>query len=80
MRLNPNYHVLVQNGSQKMIDSLSYLQYDLEQSELNIAAYIVLIDQLDEFKNLLTRAVPDWRIETRQDFADRYEDEVQLIG
>jgi hypothetical protein len=78
MKLTQGYQVLVTVSNQKMIDALQYLAHDLEQSELNISAWITLINSLDDFKHLMQRATPDWHFETRAQFADKYEDEVQI--
>jgi hypothetical protein len=79
MKLNPTYHVLVANGSHELVEELQYLQENLEDSELNISSWVVLMNRLDEFKNLMQRATPDWKVTSREDFKEKFEeDEVEI--
>jgi hypothetical protein len=81
MRLNQTYHILVTCENESIIDALCYLRHDLANNptDLNIAAWVTLINRLQDFTELMQRATPDWRITSREDFADKYEDEVQIV-
>lgn len=81
LKLQPTYHVTVNAKAESLIEDLQFLTDDLNNSELDISKWVVLMNDIHEFGELMAKATPDWRFTTRADFAQRYEsvDDVEIF-